>query len=185
MFCWCPTAIASAIIALFNPWLSLFGLCCLLQRPSIQHLHNWYRKKDTTTAVTKITKTPVEPPKLNATTDSLSVSEVDVRIVSWAWGAACELPMLVMLGMAQGMAWLPIYTGVNPHFWPLLSIMICYQHDVSISIITENLFFKRSGHTVILPSQIYKISWISQLWRTYRLRCYCIYLKCCLIETWR
>jgi len=159
MFCWCPTAIASAIIALFDPWLSLFdpwlslfGLCCLLQPPPIQHLHNWYRKKDTTTAVIKITKTPVEPPKLNATADSLSVSEVDVRIVSWACGAVRELHMLVMLGMDQCMVWLPIYTGFNPHFWPLLSIMICYQHDVSISIITEKLFFKRIrsyGHITI------------------------------------
>ena len=109
MFCWCPTARASAIIALFDPWLSLFdpwlslfGICCLLQLlqpPSMQHLHSWYRKKDTTSAVMKITKIPVEPSKLNAIADSLSTSEVDVRIVFSACGAVRDLHMLMMLGL--------------------------------------------------------------------------------------
>ena len=150
MFCCCPTARAIGIIALFapwlslfDPWLSLFGLCCLLQLlqpPSIQHLHNWYRKKDTTSAVMKITKIPLEPSKLNAIADSLSTSEVDVRIVFSACGAVRDLHMLVMLGLDQCMVLLPIYTGFNPHVWPLLSIMICYQHDVSISIICLSLY---------------------------------------------
>ena len=109
MFCWCPTARASAIIALFDPWLSLFdpwlslfGICCLLQllqAPFIQHPKNWYRKKDTTSAVTKITKIPLEPSKLNAIADSLSTSEVDVRIVFSACGAVRDLHMLMMLGL--------------------------------------------------------------------------------------
>ena len=53
-------------------------------------------KKDSTSAITKITKTPVEPPKLNATMASLSVSEADVRIVSSAWGAVCVFPISYM-----------------------------------------------------------------------------------------
>merc|ERR1711962_389780 len=101
------------------------------QATFIQHPNNLYRKKDTTSAVTKITKIPLEPSKLNAIADSLSTSEVDVRIVFSACGAVRDLHMLMMLGLdrnnrteqnrnnldilEQCMVLLPIYTGFNPH----------------------------------------------------------------------
>ena len=152
-FCCCPIAKASVIIALFTAWLSLVGLCCLLQRPGIQHLQNWYRKKDSTSAITKITKTPVEPPKLKATMASLSVSEADVRIVSSTWGAVCVFPISVLLGALyhsitmtvadfwRCMAWVPIYTGVNPQ-----------PHCVE-GFDCGKFYFKRSGHTIMRSSR--------------------------------
>ena len=63
-------------------------------------------KKDTTSAITKIRITPVEPPKLKATILSLSVSEAEVRILSFTWGVDCPLHILV-LPVA-----LPHYTAV-------------------------------------------------------------------------
>ena len=48
-------------------------------------------KKDNTSAITIIRITLVEPPKLKATILSLSVSEAEVRILSFTWGVDCPL----------------------------------------------------------------------------------------------
>ena len=56
-----------------------------------QQLQHLYMKKDTTSVTTKIRITPVDPPKLKATILSLSVSEAEVRILSFTWGVDCPL----------------------------------------------------------------------------------------------
>ena len=97
--CWLwllPIARASCIRAWLTDW-SLDGLCLCPQRWGIQHLQNWYRKNVSTSANTKISMTPVEPPKLKATIASLSVSETEVRIESSTWGAFWVLHISVLL----------------------------------------------------------------------------------------
>ena len=122
--CWfwlLPIASASCIRAWLIDW-SLDDLCLCPQRWGIQHLQNWYRKKDSTSAITKITKTPVEPPKFNATMASLSVSEADVRIVSSAWGAVCVFPISYMKAvyrLIRGLSYTLLYIcDGNMTVWP-------------------------------------------------------------------
>ena len=97
--CWlwlCPIAKANCINALLTVC-SFVDLCCRPHRSGIQHLQNWYMKNVSTNAITKISMTPVEPPKLKATMASLSVSEAEVRMLSSTWGAFWVLHISVLL----------------------------------------------------------------------------------------
>ena len=148
--CWLwllPIARASCIRAWLTDW-SLDGLCLCPQRWGIQHLQNWYRKNVSTSANTKISMTPVEPPKLKATIASLSVSEAEVRIESSTWGLCWDLHISVLLGAVCHYSqwwWLPCLEtntalGVHLHWTHNVEVLLgCDTHHYHVSFPTLSM----------------------------------------------
>ena len=84
-------AMANQAFCCASLWLSLL----VQHQDGKQQPQQQYMKKDTTSVTTKIMIILVDPPKLNATILSLSVSEAEVRILSFTWGVVCPLHISV------------------------------------------------------------------------------------------
>jgi hypothetical protein len=67
------------------------------------------------------------------------------------------------------MAWLPIYTGVNPHFWPLLSIMTV--------VINMTYLFQSSQRTFSLSAAVIRSYYHHKYIREYNLTLWSVYIQ--------